>query len=123
MKKVICLMLAILVMVTVACSACAENNVKEYSKKIKSTDTWNRIDYNCVYQKAAKNVLPELLSSTGKTFNPKSTIVFGDETGEVWMIYKSEVYRVWFDENDRLVLTSTSDGLGFTGYGVFSPKK
>lgn len=122
MKKIVSIAL-LLILVICSTFALAESNVEEYSKKLDAARSWTRVDYNIVYTNSAKNVLPSLLSYRGDTIVTSLCRVFGDETGEVWLITGAEVYRMWWSEEDYLVLTSTSDGLGYTGYGVFKPAK
>ncbi len=121
MKRFIYTLLVLVLCMMLVGSALAENRVADYSQKIKSATKWKCVDHNCVYSNSAKSVLPDLFND-GASFRPSSARIFGDDTGEVWMIYQYDVYRIWFDENNNVVLTSTSDGLGYSGYAVFQPE-
>ncbi len=122
MKKMLVGILIVMLIMTFGGTCMAESNVKEYYDKLMASQKWVSIDNNVVYSNAAKNVLPSLFKNTGTSFNSSSCRVFGDQTGEVWLIYSATVYRMWWSEEGNLVLTSTSDGLGYTGYGVYKPE-
>ena len=120
MKKLIAMVLLAAVLAVCLCGyAAAESNVAAYRQKLDAKATWTRIDYNCVYTKNALSVLPDYLKYT-TSLKSADCRLFGDETGEVWLIVESDVYRLWFSEEGYVVLTSTSDGLGYTGYAVFN---
>ncbi len=121
MKKVVSICLVVFTILMVCTMSGAESNVDSYEALLTKSAQWERLDYNCTYTRAAEDVLPDLFTSSGKSFRTNRCRVFGDGTGEVWLIYNSEVYRMWWSNEGYLVLTSTSDGLGYTGYGVFSP--
>ena len=122
MKRIISAILVMLLCLGFAATALADNYVDEYYEKIKAGAPWTEYDYNVTYQNSAKDVLPDCISGSKTTLKASDFMLFGDETGAVWAIIGQEMYRVWFSDEGNLVLTSTSEGFGYTGYGVFTPK-
>lgn len=120
MKKIVAIVLTLILAFCIASVASADDTV-EYYKKLVSGGTWTEKDHSVIYQKNALNYLPDCINGSKTTLSSSQCTVFGDESGEVWVIINSDMYRMWFTPNGDLVLTSTSEGFGWTGYAVFSP--
>lgn len=116
-------MLTLFIVVLCLCLAgtALANSAAEYKQKLEAGSPWSRYDYNVTYQKNARDYLPDYISGRKSTIRAEDCMVFGDETGEVWCIIDQKEYRMWFSAEGNLVLTSTSEGFGWTGYGVYTP--
>lgn len=123
MRKLTAVILLGMIVSFVCVTGSAESAVKAYDEAIRQGGVWTRIDYNVTYEKRAKDYLPDCFTYSKTSFTSDDIQVFGDDTGEVWCIISSEVYRLWMTEEGYLVLTSTSEGFGWTGYALFKPSK
>ena len=92
MKKLIALTLALISLLSLT-AALAENNAAMYRELLDAKEEWTCVNF--AYNPVA-------------TIRPSEWTVFGDETGEVWMVQTSgysRVYRMWFTPDGLLVLT------------------